>query len=575
MLVPYVGDNDFWFHLRIGEAMWEERVFPRTEMFSFTAADMPWTNHEWLVQLTLYATYAAFGFGGVGILVGLIGAAMAGAMLWEHRQSLWSSLLLVFLSFAVLRPFFVPRPQIFAYALLLALILVLARYYRAKITRTAWGIPAIMLVWGNVHASVLIGAGVLGVVVATEFVRRFSGRSPGALSPREFRTLATVSAVGIVASLINPFFHQVYVYALQPLWYAKAYHSLIETKPIFQNLNHTPVLFALLGHLALGGLFGWFLIRRRGTVQLYEKVLFVIFFLAPFASVKYVPFAWMAMLPVVLRQLPEDMSMKKHMPYAVAMAACAAIGFAQPWAAIGVDPHRDWPKGLLAFANERKLEGNIYNSYTWGGYMMWESKDRPVFIWGGFAGFYERNYFDSLDFAEGKRVDELIAKYDFSVALARPWETLAYTLSLKDDWQLVYWDNFGMIFVRKDGKNDTVLKEEGMTIKYINDAVDAMVRKYPAAELPQLERNLRRVIERNPNTLLARYRLGYLYKAAGRCDMAIEQFKAVITLDYRLGGAHGRLAECYTALGMPELARQEQEFSRQYAEGQRWWYGRP
>lgn len=573
ILIPYVGDNDFWFHLRIGEVLWEQKALPRADIFSYTALGMPWINHEWLVQLVFYGTYSLASFLGIGILVALVGGVMAVALLWEFRRSFWLSSALVIVSFAVLRPFFVPRPQIFAYALLLALVLALRWYYRTRGRRIIWVLPLIMFLWGNIHASVAIGAGVLGMVVAVEFVRRrFPARYPSQLSSGELGVLFQASVLAIGASLLNPFFYQVYIYALQPLWYAKAYHSLIETRPIFQNLGHDPVLLVFVFHVTLGALFAWRLVRRAVA---YEKVLFAIFFLAPFASIKYIPFSWMAMLPIVLSRLPDPVPIKKYTPSVVVGLLCLVVLMCQPWASIAADPHREWPKSLMAFMDDRAVQGKIYNSYTWGGYMMWESKERPVFIYGGFAGFYERNYFDSLDFVEGKRVDELIQRYDFSAALVRPWEPLAYVLSLKDDWQLVYWDNFGMIFVRDDGQNQALFREQGMRIRYINDSVDAMIRKYPAAELPALEKNLRQVLEENPDTLLARYRLGVLYKAAGRCDMALEHFKAVIAIDGRLGGAHGRLAECYAVLNMFELAEQEQELSEKYANHQRWWYGRP
>jgi len=576
VLIPYVGDNDFWFHILIGEVITEQRIFPRVDIFSYTAAGHAWINHEWLTQISLYGTYKMLGFIGVSLLVALIGAIMAGMLWYEYRRLSWLSGLLVIASFMVLKPFFVPRPQIFAYPLLLLLVVVIMRLYRTKDMRLAWVFPGILFVWGNIHSSVLIGVGVLLVVTGWEILQRFSTRLPASvLSPDEFKRLATASFVAIAASLVNPFFYHTHLYVYESLSHVQAYHSLIETQPVFRSLSHTPILMMFALHLAFLVAFVVQCITSSSRTRVLEAMLFGLFFLPPFVSIKYVPFAWMGMLPLLLEQCR---TRELKIPYSRSITLVLTVFaflIAQPWMSIGSDPHREWPRSAVAFMDENALVGNMYNSYTWGGYLMWQSKQRPVFIYGGYIEFYGINYFDSLDFAEGKHVDELIQKYDFSIVIARPWEPLAFALSVKEDWKLVYWDNFGMIFVRDDGKNSDVLAKEGMQIKYINDAVDAMVRKYPVQELPQLEKNLKRVIQRNPDTVLARYRLGFLYQAAGACDLATEQYKAVISLDYKLGGAHGRLAECYVKLSMPDMAKKEQDLSRQYAKNQRWWKGRP
>ncbi|OGM99481.1 MAG: hypothetical protein A2817_02610 [Candidatus Yanofskybacteria bacterium RIFCSPHIGHO2_01_FULL_39_8b] len=50
ILIPYVGDNDFWLHLRMGEIMFENGLFPKTDILLFTNFGKEWINHEWLPQ---------------------------------------------------------------------------------------------------------------------------------------------------------------------------------------------------------------------------------------------------------------------------------------------------------------------------------------------------------------------------------------------------------------------------------------------------------------------------------------------------------------------------------------------
>src|SRR5215208_5889761 len=58
-------DPDLWFHLRLGELIWSTHTIPATETLSSTAYGHPWTAHEWLAQVSIYATYRTGGDAGL------------------------------------------------------------------------------------------------------------------------------------------------------------------------------------------------------------------------------------------------------------------------------------------------------------------------------------------------------------------------------------------------------------------------------------------------------------------------------------------------------------------------------
>ena len=45
------NDPDLWFHLKLGQVVWNTHSIPTTDTFSFTAYGHSWTAHEWLAEV--------------------------------------------------------------------------------------------------------------------------------------------------------------------------------------------------------------------------------------------------------------------------------------------------------------------------------------------------------------------------------------------------------------------------------------------------------------------------------------------------------------------------------------------
>lgn len=569
ILIPYVGDNDLWFHLRIGEVMVEDGVFPRTDTFSFTAFGEPFVNPEWLSQAIFFGTVHWAGFTVLALLVALAGLVFLILSIGRKGIHSWALVAIVIAATYALQPFFVPRPQIFVYIVVAAFWILIRAYLKNPSPRLFAGVLAAAWVWGNIHAAVIIMLVIFGCIVLSELVRP-------ALS-RRFPILALMVG-SVLISLVNPFGIKVYTFAFQPLRYRETYHSLIETRPIFEHLSQNPILIGFLLHLFFGFLVIWFLAREkeRARLSLLEYLVLFIVFFAPFFSIKYLPYAWAFMLPSLIGWANNTELFKKFTPVAIIIGVVfAGIVFSQK-NNLRKDPHLEWPKEAVAFIDE-EIKGNIYNPYSLGGYMMWQNKGRPIFIDGRFEMFVRpRDVFsDAEAFERGERVDEIIAEYDLSAVIARPWATLPYTLSMRSDWSLVYWDNFVTIYVKKDGLNNKVVKKYDMDIPFINDSIEGILRKAGLNKLPALIGEYEEAVRRHPDLLMGRFTLGMLYQAGGNCALALNQWSEILKIDKRLGGAHYKSAECYKTLGNQVRAAEEKKLGDRYSTKQKWWYGRP
>lgn len=568
ILIPYVGDNDFWLHLRMGEIIVEEDYFPRTDVLSFTGEGKEWINHEWLPQTVFYSLFKYGGFAAISLFSALTGTTLFAFLLRGRKLSWVLAPFLFFIAYA-LRPFIVPRPQIFAYVIMLGLILTIEWYYRTKSKKIIFVLPAILFLWGNIHASVILALFVFVGVLAFEFglLAKFNRDR---LSCQEKERLVLAIFLALIFSLLNPFGYKIYWQALQPLRFAEAYHLLLETQPIFKFpsptylfLTHIAITFAVLGH---------FVKRHFFLIRPYELIIFLVFAAMPFFAVKYTPFAWVAILPVFLKIL-SDFDKKFFANLTIAGIALVSVLLFFNGSNLIKEPHGEWPEKMAAFIKDSGLKGNAYNPYSWSGYFVWENKT-PVFINAALADLGGQVFWDAMDFDKGERTEEVADKYNLSVVISQPWIILPYSLSLNNNWSLIYWDNYGVVFAKKGSGNDEIIKKYGLSIKYFNDSIEGVLKKYPAREIPDLIENYKEAIKRQPDLLLARYRLGLIYQRLGDCETAISQFQTLVDIDHKLGSAHFRLAECYEKTGVPLLAAQEKELGKKHIKGEKWWKGR-
>ncbi len=132
----------------------------------------------------------------------------------------------------------------------------------------------------------------------------------------------------------------------------------------------------------------------------------------------------------------------------------------------------NYPEGVVKFLKENRIQGNMFNPYVWGGYLMWSLyPDYKVFIDG-------RGLIGDVFFEEVK----VMEAYPGNLAGLPEWKAylnaydvnfiITYSVGnftgrlvplipalLHDpEWHLVYFDNISLIFVRENARNSEILK---------------------------------------------------------------------------------------------------------------------
>src|ERR1700722_3532633 len=84
--LPTQADPDLWGHLRFGLDMLASHSIPSIDPYSFTAAGAPWTNHEWLAELSFAVGWKLAGAAGL-VLLKVSLAVLTGTLCYRHLLS--------------------------------------------------------------------------------------------------------------------------------------------------------------------------------------------------------------------------------------------------------------------------------------------------------------------------------------------------------------------------------------------------------------------------------------------------------------------------------------------------------
>lgn len=219
---PLRTSHDEWWHLKTGKVI-DEQGLPENEIFTYTAEDYPWHNHEWLAQVGLWRIYrwgetaeiggirAVVLFKSLFFVATLLGLAV---FLGFRTGQPAASALAVALLAALSRRTIYPRPPFITYGLL-ALTLCLFIAWRDRKLRTRWllVLPPMFALWTNLHGGWLAGL-VLGGAFWLEAGANWAlawWRKEAIRDPRNRFLQAT--AIGLacgLGTLVNPYGYHLY-----------------------------------------------------------------------------------------------------------------------------------------------------------------------------------------------------------------------------------------------------------------------------------------------------------------------------------------------------------------------------
>ncbi len=196
------ADPDLWGHLVFGHLILAHGHLPPRDIYSYSAAGLPWHDHEWLSEVVLALCWSGFGVFGLKLMkltataatitLLAMGAAETGAPIPLQLPVLMTGAV-------ALAPMIQFRPQLFDFVALSALLLLLARDSYRRAGRRWLAIP-IFALWANLHGGFFVGLAVLALYTAVTAVEDLAAGD----GLRRAARLGGVTAGCVLATLLNP-----------------------------------------------------------------------------------------------------------------------------------------------------------------------------------------------------------------------------------------------------------------------------------------------------------------------------------------------------------------------------------
>lgn len=473
-----IADLDFWWHLKTGQIIVQQKAFQHSEIYSFTAAGREYVDHEWLFQVIAYLAYAAAGTAGViflktGLLVLIY--LLAVHHLLQKGCSPWLAAGIILISVCGGVQRFIERPEIFSILYLVLIYLAIDAFLNKEEPLTLAFVPVIIILWANTHAAVILGLVLQAIVIAgllMESVLQKTGQ-PTYYRPnaRKILTLTVLLAISFAATLINPYGFRLLKVPFEltaiidsgllnnqewqrtspaqlPLFYLCLVLTLAAHALNFRRISWI--------HLALTAFFGFIAIKYVRNAGIFAVL--VPFLIAPYAL-----------------KLSEKRVAVQFVTGAMLLLAFGVLAFSFPFER-GIGISSGFPEKIAGFTVNRNLQGNMLNSYGFGGYLIWKLyPERKIFIDG-------RNevYLPLLKKIVASRTDsrlwkKLLDDYAIEYALLNYVDDLEKVTLLDQKnqarvafmpfssthfprirWALIYFDDTGMVLVRRNGKNSTL-----------------------------------------------------------------------------------------------------------------------
>jgi hypothetical protein len=461
MAVRISADTDTWWHLGAGRWMVENRQIVTTDPFSLTRTGEGWTNPSWMAQLLLYGTYSGAGLPGLNLLTAAM-VTLAFACAWPLMDG--PGLLRAFVLVAAATAsavYWSARPQIVSFALSGAWLLMLEKGRADR--RLLLALPAGMALWANIHGGFVMGLLFIGVHLSGEFLEGAAdrvGRGLGWAAIWAQRKQWVLILVGLLlacaaAVSLNPYGPRLLGYPLQTLSIGTLQTAIDEWQsPDFHSADSLPFLALLLGAMFLLAVS-----PRRKSGR--EMVLFAA--LAALALVGrrnialfalgcaplFAQHAWAILQPLTLgrrsdsRQVPAGVARAVNLVVMALLVVAAGAKMIEPLskARNGLAVAEQQPLGALAALKAESPSGPLFNSYTWGGYLIWDVWPAYLtFVDGRTDLFADRVLSEYLTvWNAGEGWEQILTGYGIRVTLIEPQAPLADELA-SAGWRVLYSD---------------------------------------------------------------------------------------------------------------------------------------
>lgn len=521
-------DCDTGLHIRIGEFILNTFSIPKYDIFCASIPPHKYIDYEWFSQVIMALVYHhGGGLTGIVIFFSFLIAFTYYLLFRILRRETGNIVITTCISLLVICASSIhwqAKPHIFSILIFIVWYYILD-LYQYKNRNYIYTLPAIMLIWVNLHGAFILGFVLCGIYFLGNTVQIFLiDESEKAIYKAKAKKLLFIISLLIIASLLNP---SGWRGLLQPFTVISnniltdnisAYSS-----PNFHNPNIFPFEILILFMIAAFAL-------SKYKQSIAEIILVLLFTSMALYSVRNIPFFAITIAPILLRrseQIPFEKNSKQSIIeiilvifftclalYSAGILLFAVIIFLAlllhikkiftenngkftdspdidnqnisetklfsakdffwllllvifiPGLALSGHINHQFdekikPVAAVEFLKKEYIQGNIYNEYDFGTYIIYSAYPQYRVFIDGRAEMYGaerlREYYRVRRTEPGWK--KVLDKYDISLIIIYHNLRLSQSLLNNNKWRLIYSDTVADIFVRNSFKNKSLIEK--------------------------------------------------------------------------------------------------------------------
>lgn len=467
------SDPDFGWHYKYGEYFVQHGKILRENVFSYTNTDYKWVNSYWIAELIMYLSHHFLGSIFSTLILSFILSTILLVIIKKQTKnplnvSINYMLLIVILSFYALTV----RPFYYSTVFLLFLFYIL-------IFKKGWikFLPLVFLIWANTHADFILALFIYGVYCLDSWIQkiiRIKDTIKLRLLTNSFLDSFKTLFLCILSTLLNPYGIKLWITLAKE--FSQPIKSFVgEWSPLDFSFKNTTTLFISL-FLAVGLISGFLVFKRKkDQFGWWYKILIIIFYILSikasyFGRIFFIisSFAIIQELEILIRDLSTLFKNKKaYIPkislalFLIFLCLTANSLFIEnislasdvsKWSISG-----KYPYNALVYIKENPMPGNMWNAYSWGGYLIWQLPEHKTFIDGRMAAWNENGKFFIEGYLQICRdpeknttlLSKYLSEYNITWILDKPESKVVNYLLEKgaqgSQWKVMYEDEISIV----------------------------------------------------------------------------------------------------------------------------------
>lgn len=479
-------NQDLGRHIKLGEIILSTRSVPSTNLFSFTNQNYPFFNHHWLSEVIFYVMNVLLGFPLLMFLKVLLVVGAVGICIYTSIKK-GSFFVAVFFT-TIFVPLFLERsdirPELFGYVLFSLMLMILLHYPSSK--KLLFLVPISLFLWINFHISFVFGVMLVFFLVFKMLI----------IHKKELfkdKKIIAILITSLIALLINPHGVQGLLY---PLSIFQNYgYPIVENQDLL--FLHAVTFNPLITYFFLLSPFIFFGTLILATKKKYIEIpILLLFYFLAFKQIRHMPFfvlmaipilsiAYVDFLPFVYKRIKinADISRIAGCIILLCLLVTGIYLFAGNVYALTFDIQSRFGYHLLEdgkkasdFMLENKIEGNIFNNFDIGGYLIYRLYPRYKVFIDNRPEAYPKDFIQDI-YIKLQQYPELqkhiFKKYHIQTVVfahtdQTPWaETFLIRMYKDTSWRMVYLDSAMVIFTK-----DKKIKDIRLSAEYFNNLID-------------------------------------------------------------------------------------------------------